>query len=468
MSLTDRRWVTLVFLLGLVLSAVMVPRAQVAGDQLNLLGLGWRFAFEGEWAQHGNPTSAGLFTPGGFSALVTGLPLLIWPDFRVEGLVTLLTHLIAYLLLDRLVARILGPHERLLFAILYWLSPWRLYHSAFLWNPNFLLLTGALHLWTAYSLRERPRFWASFAHVLVLGLSMQVAVHTLPLVAASLLLWWRGYIRIHLPGAAAAAALIGASLLPWMLAAVGGGMRVPGLERDLGADLMIINTTLRAAGYWVRYSTLALSKEIFCLDFAGAVGPSLAATLKPLVSAVKGLVYWLTVPAALWANYRLWKGSGPGWKSRFVTGTDRAWLTGVVRWSLIAALVTFSLVPSTVMRWYLLGLFHLAVLPLVLAAGDLLRGSAARRATRGLLAYAVASALTAMALPWGAPMYRCGGERCVRSTELPPLRADHPMLDDLGIRQRCPVIVDDPEGWWIQTLPEPEEARPSRSAPSPL
>lgn len=460
MRLTDRRWIGLVFLFGLAISALMVGRSQVAGDQLNLLGLGWRFAFEGDWAQHGNPTSAGMYTPGGFSALVTGLPLLVWHDFRIESLLTLLAHLFAYLLLDRIVHRSLAPEERLLFAVLYWLSPWRLYHSAFLWNPNYLFLTGALHLWTASRLRERPRFWASFTHVLVLGLSMQVAVHTLPLVTASLLLWWRRYLKLHLGGALAAGGLVAASLVPWALQAAGGGMRVPGLERDLGADLVLINTSLRAAGYWVRYSSLALSKEIFCLDFSNLIGAPAMTRLAPALTVAKGLVYWLTVPAALWANYRLWKGGAGWWRNRPSAGNDREWLIGVTRWSLVASLVTFGLIPSTVMRWYMHGMFHLAVLPLVLAVGGLLRGSAGGRAARGFLGYGAVSAVLAVALLLGAPMYRCGGERCVRSAELPPLRADHPMLDDLRIRASCPVIVDDPGGWWIQTLAEPEAASP--------
>ena len=36
----------------------------------------------------------------------------------------------------------------------------------------------------------------------------------------------------------------------------------------------------------------------------------------------------------------------------------------------------------------------------------------------------------------------------------PPLRADHEMLDHLGINATCPYEVDIPGGWWPDVLPE--------------
>ncbi len=455
MGIGDRRWVGLAFVAGLALSAAMVTRSQVAGDQLNLLGLGWRLAFEGDWPMHGNPTSAGGFTPGGLTAAIVGLPLLVWQHHRMIALITLASHLVAYLLLDRLLRRILEPEERVLFAVLYWLNPWRLYHSAFIWNPNFLFLVGALHLWTAYRLRERPSFWWSFAHVLALGLAAQVAIHTLPLVAVSLLLWWRGYLRLDLGGALAAAAVTAASLVPWLAAVTADPALLP--SAGDGRWLFLLNTSLRAAVYWVRYSSFALSSELFCLDFGRLLGEAAAARLAPVHAAVEGLLYFGTLPISLWANYRLWRGSGRWWRPAAEAATsERAWLEGVVRWSLIAVLATFALSPATVSRWYLHALFHLAVLPLVFAGGALLRSSRATIARRAAWAYAAVALVLGLALLLAGPMYRCGGDRCSgRAATLPDLRHDHPMLEPLGVQRTCPVVVNEPDAWWIQTVPEP-------------
>ncbi len=463
MRLTDRRWIGLALLIGLALSIAMVPRSQVAGDQLNLLALGWRLLFEGDWPVHGNPTSAGGFTPGSLSALVVGLSLALWQDHRALAALTLVTHLIAYLLLDRLVRRTLGPEERFLFAILYWLNPWRLYHSAFIWNPNFLFVVGALHLWTAYGLREHRRFWISFAHVLVIGLAVQVAIHTLPLVLVSLLLWWRGYLRLHVGGVLAAAAAIAASLAPWLAAAIADPTLRP--SAGDGTWFYFLNTSLRAAVYWVRYSSYALSSEVSCIDLGGLIGAASAARLEPAVEVVKAVLYYATLPLSLWANYELWKGGRRWWRPvTEVVRTEREWLVGVVRWSFVAVLLIFALSPATVSRWYLFSVFHLAVLPLVLAGGSLLRGPRATIARRTAWAYGVTAVVLGVALLFGAPMYRCGGERCSRAATLPSLRHDHPMLEPLGIQATCPVVVDDPAGWWIQTV---RDGRPGGYLPAP-
>jgi hypothetical protein len=151
----SQRLFRLVIGLGAVFSILMLARSQVAGDQLNMLARGWLLVAEGQWIPFGLPTSAGGKAPGGLTALVTGLPLLAWKHHRAPSLLLLALQVVAYVLLDRLVSRIAGQGGRLLFAILYWLSPWRLYHSTFLWNPSYMLFFGALHLWSTHRQRHR-------------------------------------------------------------------------------------------------------------------------------------------------------------------------------------------------------------------------------------------------------------------------------------------------------------------------
>lgn len=454
MALADRRWIRWCFLIGLALSIAMVVRSQVAGDQLNFLALGWRLVFENDWPVHGNPTSAGTFTPGGLSALVAGLPLLAWADFRAVAVLTLLSHLLAYWVLDRAVRSALSVEERVLLALLYWLNPWRLYHSGFVWNPSFLFLAGALHLWTAYHLRERQRFWVSFAHVLLIGLTAQVAIHVLLLVTVSLFLWWRGYIRLHLGGALAAAAVVAATLAPWAAAAlVDPSLRPTGGE---GRFFYFLNTSLRAATYWVRYASFALSRELFCFDFGELFGPGTNRGLKGIFTVLRPVLYYGSIAIALWANVWLWRGSGRWWQpAPQEPKSDRQWLIGVIRWAFIAVVATFALSPATVSRWYVFSVFHLSILTLVLAAGTQTRGRWRRWVIHGTWSYALVSVLLGVAFLLGGPMYRCGGERCSRAANQIPLRYDHPMLEPLGIQEACPVTVDDPEGWWIQTVREP-------------
>ncbi len=134
----------------------MVARSQVGGDQLNLLARGWLLAVRSRMVWFGNPLSTGGNAPGGVTSLLVGLPLLLWRDHRAATAAVALCHLAAFLVLDRTLARIVSPWERLLFLVLYWLSPWQLYFGTFLWNPNYLFLGGAVHLATACGCAARP------------------------------------------------------------------------------------------------------------------------------------------------------------------------------------------------------------------------------------------------------------------------------------------------------------------------
>ncbi|HSN85483.1 MAG TPA: hypothetical protein VL025_01945, partial [Thermoanaerobaculia bacterium] len=163
-AVTASRQVWALFAIGLAISLWMVARSQVAGDQLNLLARGWLLDEEGTWISYGNPMSTGGKAPGGITSVLVGLPLFLWKDHRAATLLVLLFHVSGYLILDGTLKRIIAPRERVLFSLLYWLNPWRLYFSAFLWNPNYLFLFGALHLWSCLVQRERARFWPSFLH----------------------------------------------------------------------------------------------------------------------------------------------------------------------------------------------------------------------------------------------------------------------------------------------------------------
>src|SRR5436190_16312501 len=128
------------FLAGALISLVMVLRTQEGGDQLDLLARGWRLAARGDLVPHGNPLSNGGNEPGAVTSLVVGLPLFLRMDHIAPVWVVWITHLLAWWLLDRTLARALsgrerqrslggrerprspggGERARTLFAVLYW------------------------------------------------------------------------------------------------------------------------------------------------------------------------------------------------------------------------------------------------------------------------------------------------------------------------------------------------------------
>lgn len=454
-SLRDPRWIHVCFLLGLALSGVMVFRSQVAGDQLELLTRGWLFAVDGEWIPFGVKTSTGGMHPGGLLSLLVGAPLVVWRHHLAPTILVFLSHIAAYLILDRLVRKTLGPETRVLLAIFYWLNPWRILYSGFLWNPNYLFLCGAFHLLTAYGLRERGRFGLSLLHVVALGLALQINLSALSLVFASGLLWWKGYLRVRWSGVASGALLVLLSLLPWLGAVLADPALLPRGEGFAGRGLVTVYPVVQGILNWLRYPAIAVSGSMACLDFSEFGGPS-HARMEEVLAGGRLVLIVLTLPVAAWANWRVWRHRLRFWRVRYQPEAGgRAWLKGAVRLSLVATLLSCGLSPISISSWSLLPQFHMTILPMVLAGSVLLRSG--RRATgrRVVRLTAVVFLVLSSALAVGSPRYRCGEPNCgIRSVTMPKLRSDHRMFDDLGIRETCPLVVNEPGGWWPDILPD--------------
>ena len=467
------RIVRTLFAAGLLIAVVMLVRGQVGGDQLNLLARGWLLAAQGKWISYGNPMSTGGKSPGGITSLLVGLPLLLWRDHRAASALVLLFHVLAYGLLDGTLRRILSPSERVLLALLYWLNPWQLYFAAFLWNPNYLYLFSAVHLWSALAQRERARFWPSFLHAAALVLAFQVHASFLLLGVASLLLVGRRYFRVHWPAAVLGGALAAVPLVPWALEAMAHPAIVTGISKGFpGRGLLLAYPLARGLLYWLRYGSLSVAGDMN--DFK--LTDLLAADrwLGPSLHLLAGTALAVTVVLPWLANVRLWRWggrlraeAGAGvrrrigrrllwlWRRKLAPGTTRrAWVAGYARVCFVAAVIVFSLSPTTIMMWQGLILLHAAILPVILWVGALGRSRWAARVAMGTRGYAAVEIALLVAMALGGSQYRCSGHDGEDSFGF-ALRYDHPMLHDLHIQQTCPWPVNVPGGWWPDVLPPP-------------
>lgn len=451
--------------LGLLVSAAMVARSQAGGDQLNLLARGWLLAERGELIPYGNPLSSGGDGPGIATTLFVGAPLYLWRHHRAPVVGIWLLHIAAWLLLDRRFRAFFSPWERAAFAVVYWLNPWRLEASAFLWNPNFLFFAGALHLATAFDQRQRSRFGASFLHVAALGVGAQLHPAMLLLIVASLLLWWRGVVRVHWGGVAAGVALTLAMLVPWWRAvatepaivAVGQGFPFRGL--------IWVQPWIKGLSYWLRYPSLLINKQSAIFDFSALLGAPADRLLVPLAKGLVGIAGVATLLAVLAANVDFFRrrfaaGARAAFSRATGTGDPRQFVADYAFWCFVAAVVVFAAAPTTPQSWQAVPLFQAAVVPVVLWCGRKLADPAdpagaahsarAKAARRALAAVAGAALLIHLALAAGGPNFRCGG----RGGVLIPLRAASPMFEDLGLQHTCPWPLNVPNEWWPDVLPK--------------
>ena len=440
----------MLFVAGLALSLAMVARTRFDGDQFNMLARGWTLAFAGEWLQYGMPTSAGGMSPGGLQSLLVGLPLMIWADGRAPTLLLWLASVAGYLLLDRAFGPALGPRGRLLLALFYWLNPWRMHYTAILWNSSYMFLAGAVHAACAVAMRRERRFWPTVGMVLCVGLGLELHTAALALAFASILLWWRGVIKVSWWGVAAGSGLVLASIVPWILAVSARPELLPGGPGFPFRNLVLLLPFLRGLIYLLRYTSLALPERVWELDLA----PDATAD-DPASSALRVLLLsigWLTVLLPVLAYRRFLRAPRALWRRPSPASSRRQWLRCYAWWTIAGAVVAFAVSPTTVMFWQGFPVVHVAVLPAVLFVQALLRSG--RLAVGRRAAAAVVAAVLAVnaLMAWASPMFRPPGPLRADATGTEAsfvrrLSADHPMFHDLGLVERCGLVVVGEGGW---------------------
>jgi hypothetical protein len=456
------RRTALLFASVLTISLVMLARSQVGGDQLNLLARGWLVVTRGEWTHAGLPTSAGGNAPGSLTTVLMAVPMLVWRDHRSPAVLILLAHVGAWFLLARTLRGVLRREERWLLALLFWVNPWRVHFSTFVWNANFMVPLGVLYLATCWQLRRRSRFWPSLGHVAAIGAAAQLHASFAILVVTSALLTVRRQIRPHWGGAACGAALVGASLVPWASVALGAGGLQLGGEGFLGRGLLYGFPVLRGAYYWLRYASLHLPRhgnaDATTFDFSATLGDGADGALVPVLGVVTRVIAPLTVIVPILATVWLWR---HGTLRRAASGSpwsDRRWLRGYLQTGMVAALISFALSPTTIMSWQGFVVLPAAVLPVVLYLEVLRRAGRATWVRRVTTGYLAVSLVLLLAMAVGAPHFRPGG----RHAHAIALRADHPMLHDLGIDRIGSVTIDPVNGWWPDALPVPAPTQDRR------
>jgi len=429
---------------GLALTVLAVARAQSGGDQFYLLARGWMFAFGGWWVPFGLHTSSGGFSPGGLTSLFAGLPLWVWADHRALGAFVALGHAVAGVLMWRTCRRALSARGLFLLVVLWWLNPWRLYHSAFAWNSSWMFLVGAVHLATSRATARRPSFAATFVHVAVVGLAVQLHNSFLILVLASIAMTFRRVLRPHVGGILAGGAFAAATLVPWaQLVAVHPELLPVGGHGFLGRGLLYGFPLIRGLGYLVRYSSLALGRQATRFDFTSALGATADRVLTPVADGVVLVGGIATALVALVAFARWWRRAPrPVFGALPPDASERDWLVAYSRWTLIGALAAFALSPTTIMLWQGFIVFHAAVLPTVLFGEALLRSRRRVAARRGAVAWTAATLAVSLGLALAGPMYRRGGRTPAAIT----LGERYEFVDRLGLDRTGLVRIDPDDG----------------------
>ncbi len=368
--------------------------------------------------------SGGGLIPGCFLQLLVAAPLALWFDYRSPALLIGLFHLAAGILLWRLVAAAGGRKLAAIYLAVYWLSPWRLYHSGFLWEPNYVLLPAALHLWSAWRLRPAPAgtrgaAGRALAPSLVLGavlvLSPQIHASGMALLLLTALLVWRRLLRPRWAGLAAGGA---AGLLPLVPAAIG-ALQAPlpplggGSLSDLG--LVRLAPLARPILYWLRLPSPDLGRRLRQTVFwpAGDAPLSPADWALEALQAASVLAVVPVLAATAWLLTR-----------RASAGGSAGGLGRYALLALAALVLAAALAPETLQGWHCLVMLHAACLPVALWIAHVfarpLRGRRGDRLWRAaIVAFLLLRLPVAVAVGIGHPMYRRPADPASRARVAP-------------------------------------------------
>ena len=448
----------IVLLGGTVLQALLWSRQWIYGDQYALFLSGLDLLETGRLPPVAKYMSGGGHIPGSLLPLLIAGPLEAWTDYRAPALLIGVGHLAAVGVLAATVGRALGISFLAAYLAAYWLSPWRLYHAGFVWEPAYVFLPAALHLACAWRLRAEPHFGWSLLLGATLTATLQLHASFVVLVVLTALLALQGAIRIDWRGAFAGVASGALTLIPtaqaWLASTL--PRMTPGETEEFSRVAVGGLNALKALVYCLRLGTPDIGRRLRESSFADAaiiesgVRTGLAAGLLTMLVALSTV----SVIVALLASRDYFRG-GPalragrawqaGWAQRagsaFPTGwAQRAgsafraasafrgrsafrggdapvawsaddWFRAYAGWCFVAMCASAALSPVPVQGWHVVIALHAACLPVAAwlrAAFE--GGSAPRRAVAG--SFVLLQVAVVLALAFGHPMYQpLSGER---------------------------------------------------------
>lgn len=267
----------LFFIVGVVLSILMLKTLRLHTDNTQLMDKSLRLLLDGEWTHFGNMATKVGNIPGTFLTLITSAPMAIFFSAWSAGLIVLLFHCAGYFFLRKSLLLIYEDRASqislslILLSLIFWLNPWRV-EQVELYNPGFLFLFAGLHLWTALKMSSK-NFWMTFWHVLAVGFCFQVHFSFLIIGLVSLFLFLRRQIVVSWRGFAFGTVVVLTSLIPFLLTRFFAdgtlhSQQIQNLDFSksdafLGRNFVLVYPVIKAILYFFRMGSTYFGRHVF-------------------------------------------------------------------------------------------------------------------------------------------------------------------------------------------------------------
>lgn len=364
---------TTLFILGLILSYWYATHQIMTGDQYQMIHKGYIGFLTGEWSSYGNAASVVGNVPGSLLAFVVGLPLFILDSPWAPMSFLIFLHALSFFLLDNVVKDIFDTKIRLVFLVIYWLNPWFLFENI-IYNPSYLFFFSALHLWTAFKMRDKSSFIYSFLHILSIGMAMQLHYSWIILAVMTAFLFYKNVIKINWYGIVFSFVLIIISLIPYIQEflqneAIRSNEGNKNGGRYIGWGGIHVYPVLKAFLYWLRYGSFIFTNKLVTganfdwLTTSQILQQILKYTYQVVIFAFGAITLWVSFKANQFLYFQL-KGS---FLTRFTETIEKEkWLTIYILSALVGVLISAILSPIIFNYWHLLIIFPYALLPFLL------------------------------------------------------------------------------------------------------
>ena len=432
---------------GAALQALLWSRQWLYGDQYALLLSGIEVVETGDLPPHAKTMSGGGRIPGALLPLLVAVPLRLWADYRAPGLLVGLSHLAAAAVLSVCIGRALGARFLAAYLAVYWLSPWRLYHAGFLWEPAYVFLPAALHLASAYRLRERPHAGWSLLHAATLTLTAQLHASFFVLLALTGMLAAGRRIRLHVRASLAGALAGGLTLVPTARALAAGDLppMLPAAADDLPRVLVGLVNLPKSLAYWCRLGSLHIGRRLEQTVHAGAETPA-AEAATAFVSAPTSVVIAASAAStavaafASWRYFRRARRAAPSSRGRVsqrpragaasaaarpcargdleAPGPPADWFRAYAGWCLAALCAAATASPVPVQGWHVVIALHAACLPVAAWMRDAF-GAPSRLPRAVAAVFVLLEVVIVLLLAFGHPMYRPVSAAALDRQDLP-------------------------------------------------
>jgi len=289
-----------------------------------------------------------------------GFPLKLGLNVYYPTALVFLSQLFAFFIFDSILKKF-GKNARLLFALFFWLNPWRA-SNTILWNPCYLFFASAVFFQATWKIRNSKNFFYSMIIPVSIAFAAQLHNSAIILAFLAMILYFKSKIKVSYPGLTLGICLSVLSFLPYLIFIKSNpSFGAANLENDAfwGKGALYVYPLIKSISYWGRYPSLYTSKNLHeYIAFSWIDVPTIKAFFHWTYHLLKWPLSIGSLVFAFFANYQYFKTPK--------NSQDEKWIFSFSLYAFIATLIAAGLSPIEFSHWHFFIVYAFSIFPVAL------------------------------------------------------------------------------------------------------